>query len=91
MEKCVGGNVSTDYIYSNDIRDSQRERLMVKPLQWSVTALAGVQFSLSPLIGIYLEPGAIYYFDNGSDIETVYSDRPLNFNLNLGIRFSFDR
>ena len=91
MEKCVGGNVSTGYIYSNDIRDSQRERLMVKPLQWSVTALAGVQFSLSPLIGIYLEPGAIYYFDNGSDIETVYSDRPLNFNLNLGIRFSFDR
>ena len=53
--------------------------------------MAGVQFSLSPLIGIYLEPGAIYYFDNGSDIETVYSDRPLNFNLNLGIRFSFDR
>ena len=88
VEKCIAGSVRSDYFYGNDRRNTEREDVTVRPLQWSAAASAGFQFRLSPLVGIYLEPGLIYHFDNGSDIETVYSDRPFNFNLNLGLRFS---
>ena len=39
-------------------------------------------------VGIYAEPGVGYYFDNGSDVKTAYSDNPLNFNMKLGLRYS---
>lgn len=90
LEKCVGGNVRSDYIYGNDVRSHDSARLVVRPLQWSVTASAGLQFNLSRMAGIYIEPGAAYHFYNGSDVETIYSDRPLNFSLNFGLRFMFD-
>lgn len=90
MEKCVGGSVRKNYIYGNETRKTEAEKLTVAPLQWSVGASAGLQFNISGLIGIYLEPGLTYHFRNGAPVETVYSDRPLNFSLNLGLRFSFD-
>ena len=88
LEKCVGGSAVSDYFYSNDVRSRESGKLRVVPLQWSLNASAGLQANLSPVVGIYVEPGISYYFDNGSDIPTVYSDRPLNFSLNLGLRFS---
>ena len=88
LEKCVGGTVRSDYVYGGDVRESDRENLTVKPLQWSVGASAGLQFRLSDVVGLYLEPGVTYHFGNGSGVESAYSVHPLNFNLNLGLRFS---
>ena len=90
VEKCVGGSIRTDYVYDNDSRDSGKEKISDKPLYWSVGAAAGLQFNLSESAGIYLEPGVSYHFRNGSSLETVYSEHPLNFSLNLGLRFSFN-
>ena len=58
---------------------------------WSGERLscAGLQYNLSRRAGLYVEPGMGYYFDNGSETETAYSRRPLNFNLNMGVRISF--
>ena len=91
MEKCVGGSVKADYIHNGDIRNSETDRLRVKPLQWSVGASAGLQFNISRLVGIYVEPGVTYRFDSGADVESVYTDKPVNFNMNLGLRFSFGK
>ena len=90
LEKCVSGNVRHTYTYSNDTRDMDTEKLAVKPLQWSVMASAGAQFKITDFVGIYLEPGVIYHFDNGSEIQSSYTEQPFNFNLNLGLRFSFE-
>ena len=35
------------------------------------------------------EVGASYYFDNGSDIETIHSEKPFNVSLQFGFRFGF--
>ena len=90
LEKCVGGNERHNYTYSNDTRDMDTEKLAVKPLQWSVMASAGAQFKITDFVGIYLEPGVIYHFDNGSEVRSSYTEQPFNFNLNLGLRFSFE-
>lgn len=89
LEKCVGGTIRSDYVYGGNVRDTETEKLNIRPLQWSVGASAGLQFRLSGIVGLYLEPGVIYHFRNGSGVESAYSVHPLNFNLNLGLRFSF--
>ncbi len=88
-EKCVSGTLKKTYVINGQTRDDGHESITVRPLQWSVNATAGVQYNISTMIGVYAEPGLSYYFDNGSDIETIYSEKPLNFNLNVGLRISF--
>ena len=89
MEKCIGGRVKSDFVHNGDVRNSENDRLTVSPLQWSVAVSAGLQFSITRLVGIYVEPGVSYHFDSGADVQSVYTDKPLNFNMNLGLRFSF--
>ncbi len=89
VEKCIAGHAKTRYVLRGHDESHERRSIGVDPLQWSVAAAAGLQFDISPRTGFYVEPGVGYYFDNGSDTETVYSKRPFNFNLNMGIRISF--
>ena len=62
---------------------SKRDRM-----QWSVNAAVGAQYDFIPQLGIYVEPGAKYYFDNGSQIENAFKDKKFNFNLQLGLRWN---
>lgn len=89
LEKCISGRDDIFYVVRG-VTDSESSRSVVeKQLQWSLNAAAGVQFSFTPHIGIYAEPGLSWFIDNGSGIENVYKDRPLNFNFECGLRFSF--
>lgn len=88
-DKCVSGTLKKSYVINGQTRDDGHESISIRPLQWSVNAGAGVQYNISSMVGIYAEPGLSYYFDNGSNIETIYSEKPLNFNLNIGLRVSF--
>lgn len=90
LEKCIGGNVRNNYVYNDSIREKKTDHVTVRPLQWSVSASAGLQFNITRLVGLYLEPGVTYHFDNKSGIANVYNEHPLNFNMNLGLRFSFE-
>ena len=47
-----------------------------------------MQLKMNKEVGIYGEQGVGYYFDNGSDVKTAYSDNPFNFNMKLGLRYS---
>ena len=55
-------------------------------LIFSTNAAAGIEYQAGKHISLFAEPGVSYYFKNGSSIESHYTDKPLNFNLNLGIR-----
>ena len=57
-------------------------------MQWSGKASVGAQFDVIPQLGIYVEPGAKYYFDNGSQIENTFKDKKLNFNFQFGLRWN---
>lgn len=88
-DKCVSGTLKKSYVINVQTRDDGHESISIRPLQWSVNAGAVVQYNISSMVGIYAEPRLSYYFDNGSNIETLYSEKPLNFNLNIGLRVSF--
>lgn len=61
----------------------------MKRLQWSANAAIGGQLNITEGVGLYVEPGLGYYFDNGSDIKTAYTERQLNYSIKLGLRYSF--
>lgn len=65
------------------------EKLTVKPFQFSVTGAVGVQFNATNKIGFYIEPGVSYFFDDGSNVQTIRKENPFNFNLQAGIRFTY--
>lgn len=88
MEKCVAGKTRTDYFVDGKKISSEDGHIMVEPLQWSVNAYIGAQYSFSRLVGLYVEPGAAYYFSNGSPVNCIYSERPFNFSIRAGLRFS---
>ncbi len=88
MQKCVAGKTVTDYRVDGRKTASENGSIRVNPLQWSVNAYAGAQYDFSRIAGIYVEPGAAYYFRNGSPVNCIYSERPFNFSIRLGLRFT---
>ena len=76
VEKCVYGKIAGD-------------KETIKPLQFSLAGGVGAQLKVTNRIGLYIEPGASYFFDDGSDVETIRKENPLNFNLQGGIRFTY--
>ena len=58
-------------------------------LLWSVGATAGAEYRFSPSLGLYFTPGIEYHFDNGAEVRSAYTEKPLHWNVNLGVRFHF--
>ena len=56
-------------------------------VQWSVDAGAGLQYNVVPRVGLYAETGVVYFLDNRSNVDNVFKDKPLNWNMQLGLRF----
>ena len=58
-------------------------------LLWSVGATTGAEYRFSPSFGLYFTPGIEYHFDNGAEVRSAYTEKPLHWNVNLGVRFHF--
>lgn len=80
MEKCVGAKFGGD-------------KIVIKPLHWSVTGAIGLQYTFAKHINIFFEPEVSYYINqrriSADDIHTTYTDSPLTLTLRLGMRFSY--
>ena len=91
VEKCVAGTMHKVGIVNKQDKDATNENIHVKPLQWSLSAAAGAQFKITDKVGIYAEPGVVYYFDDGSNWQTIRKEHPFNFNIQLGVRFTLNK
>ena len=86
--KNVSGKLSTDYVINDKPESTEKDNISIDRLQWSINTSVGVEYNLFSKIGLYAEPGVIYYFKNGSEVETIYKEKPVNVNLRVGLRFS---
>lgn len=90
-EKCVSGKTTHEYVISGEKKKHETEDVAAKPWQLSVNAALGAQLDVLRNVGVYVEPGVSYYFDDRSPLSTIYKEKPLNFNLNLGIRYTIGK
>ena len=90
-EKCVSGKATHEYVISGEKKKHEAEDVAAKPWQLSVNAALGAQFDVLRNVGVYVEPGVSYYFDDRSPLSTIYKEKPLNLNLNLGVRYTIGK
>ena len=90
-EKCVAASLDREVVLDRQTTGSETERLHEKPMQWSANASLGLQCDIIEPVGLFVEPGISYYFKDGTTLQTIYKDKPLNMNLNLGIRLTFGK
>lgn len=67
----------------------ESDKLRLSPsLQWSIGVAAGVEYRLSPVIGIYAEPSLQYFFKTGDAIDSYRTAHPATFSVPVGIRIN---
>lgn len=91
MEKSISGSIKTDEYVDGKFDRTLTAKISPKGLQWSVNAAAGVQANILPQLGFFVEPGVSHHFKNGSRVRSIYTDRPTDFSLGFGLRYSFGK
>lgn len=90
LEKCVSSKLESVSVDKDLKKSKESISLDEKPFQVSLGAALGAQLNLSKHLGLYVEPGLAYYFDDGTNLETIRKEHPLNFNLQLGLRINLN-
>jgi RNA polymerase sigma-70 factor (ECF subfamily) len=88
MEIPIYSPFNTNYYLHGALEATDKTTLRV-PWQWSVGTGLGLQYNLTPRIGLFAEPSLQYYIPTDSDIETYRTEHPFTFSLPLGIRFTW--
>jgi RNA polymerase sigma-70 factor (ECF subfamily) len=72
-----------------DSRQIDTKKLTLDPsVQWSVGLGVGLEYRLSPVIGLYVEPSVHYYFKPSDDLDTYRTKHPATFSIPIGIRIN---
>ena len=79
-------NIKTKMISNGVEQQLDRDRW-----QFSMQGGIGLQYDVLPQLGLYAEPDVKYYFDNGSAIRNFFKDKPLNLNLQFGLRLNLSK
>lgn len=91
MEKSISGSIKTDEYVDGKFARTLTTKISPKGLQWSVNAATGVQANILPQLGFFVEPGVSHHFKNGSRVRSIYTDKPTDFSLGFGLRYSFGK
>lgn len=59
------------------------------PVRWSVQTGLGLQYNLSPSVGLFIAPSLYYRFPKDSKVQTVFDNHRLYFTLPVGIIISY--
>ncbi len=91
LQKCVSASTEKDYVINESSVKKENERISEHPLQFSTQLALGAECRLWQRTGLYAEFEGGYYFDDGSQIQSIYHSRPLNCSLNFGIRVNITK
>lgn len=87
------GGVQADFNVKATLKEStQTNALSIGKdrVQFSALIGPGIQLDLVHGLGIYVEPTARYYFNNGSNVANYYKEHQWNINFNGGLRFTLE-
>ncbi len=80
VEKCVHNH----YLVLKDTQYAHTTK--VAGVQWSVNLGLGIEYKIVDWVGFYLDPSLKYFFDNDQP-RSNRTAQPLNFGVELGLRF----
>lgn len=80
--------IDNDFLVHSSPKDIHHHERGTLP-QWSAAGGLGVEFKITPLVGIYLDPNFRYYFDSERQPRSLRTIQPLRFDIEAGVRFTF--
>ena len=84
----VRSTLHSDF-YVNGQYEASDKTTILAPWQFSTTFGLGLQYHLTPNVGLFVEPSLQYYIPTNIDIENYHTEHPFTFSLPLGIRFTW--
>ena len=87
LELPIGSSLQQSTIVDGKLITS--EQLKLNPsVQWSVGLGVGLEYRLTPVIGLYAEPSVQYFFKTGDGLDTYRTKHPATFSIPIGIRIN---
>ena len=83
MEKML----SNHFLIHDNMADYHYQKSLPHGFQSSATLGAGLEYRITPYLGIYVDPSLRYYFNNRQP-RSIRTIQPLRFDLEAGIRFT---
>lgn len=80
--------LDNDYLVHGSSKDIHYHQKGTVP-QWSGDLGLGVEFRITPSLGLYLDPGFRYFFRTDLQPRSIRTIQPLRFDIEAGLRFSF--
>ena len=93
----ISGDAFSTYVYAGGAADRALSNKFHVPgvstikgditgLQWSVGAGFGIGFRINDFMGVYLDPGVVYYFDCDQP-KSIWTQQRLQMRFEAGLRF----
>ena len=82
--------IDNEFLVHNSPSDIHYHQKGTRP-QWSGALGLGVEFKLTPYLGIYLDPSVRYFFATEKQPRSLRTVQPLRFDLEAGLRFSLGK
>ena len=76
-----------DFLVHGPQKDIHYHQKNTRP-QWSGDLGLGIEFKITPLVGIYLDPSFRYYFRTDLQPRSLRTIQPLRFDIEAGVRFT---
>ncbi len=80
--------VVNDFLIHYSPKDLHYQQQGTTP-QWSFAAGLGVEYRLTPGLGLYVDPNVRYYFNSEQQPRSLRTIQPLRVDIEVGMRFSF--
>ena len=90
IEKLVKGEANLSAEAMSQITPTHTTIKEGRPV-FSTALSIGGELRISKDVSAYIEPGISHHFNNGSNVENIYKDKPTNFNLNMGVRINLNK
>ena len=87
MEIPLKSSLRSSYFVNSNYEASDHFSIRA-PWQFSTSLGVGVQYQLTPSVGLFAEPSLQYFLPSHSEIETYRTEHPFVFSLPLGIRIT---
>lgn len=91
VEKLVSGAATTETAASPTQKTLSSNSVTENRPVFSASLAAGIEYKANQYLSVYAQPGVTRHFDNGSGIKSIYTDKPLNMELNLGVRININK
>ena len=88
IEKCISGEMQT-----TESTTGYRMKIPLNVKEWQLSCMGnvGIGYRIYSPLSIIVEPGFSYFPNDGSEIMTIRKDKPLTFNLQVGLRFEIGK